>query len=142
MYGVVTVFGGAAHLGRKVKSQVAFDEIIRSGIPLAASEHLKKILQLTDKEFAAMVGVSLSSLLRTRKKDGKWSRIASDRLFRLARLFTFAVEVLGDEERARKWIHRPQIGLGGKIPLHFIETDAGAVEVEDLLGRIKHGVVL
>jgi putative toxin-antitoxin system antitoxin component (TIGR02293 family) len=142
MYNVETVFGGPFILGRKAKNRSSFDEIIRTGIPLTAGENVKQVLQLTDKEFAEMIGVSLSSLLRMRKKQGKWSELASDRLFRLARIFAFAAEVMGSEDRARRWIRRPQIGLGGKIPLHLLETDAGAKDVENLLGQIKYGLVL
>lgn len=138
MYTVETILGCHS----KGKDVSSFDEIIRRGIPLTASENVKKVLQLTDKEFVEMIGVSLSSLLRMRKKQGRWSELISDRLFRLARIFVFAVEVLGSEDRARQWLRRPQIGLGGKVPLNLLETDAGAKDVENLLGGIKYGVVL
>ena len=31
--------------------------------------------------------------------------------------------------------------LNGEIPVHLLDTDVGARQVEDLLGRIEHGVV-
>jgi putative toxin-antitoxin system antitoxin component (TIGR02293 family) len=51
-----------------------------------------------------------------------------------------AVEVMETEDNARRWVNSPQVGLGGAIPLDFAETEVGAREVEDLLGRIEHGV--
>jgi putative toxin-antitoxin system antitoxin component (TIGR02293 family) len=51
-----------------------------------------------------------------------------------------AEEVLEDAGRAREWLHQPQRGLGNRIPLDLIRTEAGAREVEDLLGRIEYGV--
>ena len=51
-----------------------------------------------------------------------------------------AVEVLESEENARRWLTSPQFGLGGAVPLEYAETEVGAREVEDLLGRIEHGV--
>jgi uncharacterized protein (DUF2384 family) len=33
-----------------------------------------------------------------------------------------------------------QKGLGGKTPLEYADTEPGAREVEDLLGRLEHGV--
>ena len=32
------------------------------------------------------------------------------------------------------------VGLGGAIPLEYAETEVGAREVENLLGRIEYGV--
>ncbi len=51
-----------------------------------------------------------------------------------------AIEVLESAENARQWLASPQVGLGGAVPLEYAETELGAREVEDLLGRIEYGV--
>ena len=51
-----------------------------------------------------------------------------------------AVEVMESEKNARQWLTAPQFGLGGAVPLEYAETEVGAREVEDLLGRIEQGV--
>jgi putative toxin-antitoxin system antitoxin component (TIGR02293 family) len=51
-----------------------------------------------------------------------------------------AVELMESEESARQWLASPQFGLGGAVPLDYAETEIGAREVEDLLGRIEYGV--
>ena len=51
-----------------------------------------------------------------------------------------AVEVMESEDNARQWLTSPQVGLGGAVPLEYAETEVGAREVEDLLGRIEFGV--
>jgi putative toxin-antitoxin system antitoxin component (TIGR02293 family) len=51
-----------------------------------------------------------------------------------------ATEVLETKENARRWLGSAQVGLGGAIPLDYAETEVGAREVEDLLGRIEYGV--
>ena len=66
---------------------------------------------------------------------------ASDRLFRVANIFASAKQVFESEEAALKWLHNPQIGLGGRVPLDMIMTEAGTHEVENLLGRIEYGVI-
>jgi ribosomal protein S16 len=45
-----------------------------------------------------------------------------------------------DTERAVRWLHRPNRALGGPAPLTLLDTDLGAQQVEQLLGRIEHGV--
>jgi putative toxin-antitoxin system antitoxin component (TIGR02293 family) len=64
----------------------------------------------------------------------------SERLFRLACLYDKAVEVFEDPQMARKWLKEPSWALGDVTPLRYADTELGAQEVEDLLGRIEHGV--
>ncbi|MGV3772845.1 MAG: antitoxin Xre/MbcA/ParS toxin-binding domain-containing protein, partial [Verrucomicrobiales bacterium] len=67
-------------------------------------------------------------------------REESDRVVRFARLFGLAVQVMESTEAARAWLNSPQYGLGGATPLDYAETEWGAREVEELLGRIEYGV--
>ena len=64
----------------------------------------------------------------------------SERIYRIARLYDRAVEVFGDKKMGRKWLKEPVWALGDIPPLEFAETELGAQEVDDLLGRIEHGV--
>ena len=58
----------------------------------------------------------------------------------IAVLYDRAIEVLGDQERAEAWLKKPNKALGMKTPLQYAETEPGAREVENLLGRLEHGV--
>ena len=49
--------------------------------------------------------------------------------------------MLGTEEKAAMWLSRPNRALNGELPIRLLDTDVGARQVEDLLGRIEHGVV-
>ena len=60
----------------------------------------------------------------------------SDRTVRLARVYANAVEMIGDDEKAVEWLRTPNRALGGERPLDQLDTDVGAREVEDILGRI------
>jgi putative toxin-antitoxin system antitoxin component (TIGR02293 family) len=51
-----------------------------------------------------------------------------------------AVDVFGDPQKARAWFEGPKPALGDKTPLESCETEEGARDVTDLLGRIEHGV--
>ena len=62
-----------------------------------------------------------------------------DRLYRLARLLALARENLGDAARASRWLKRANHALGGVAPIAAIDTELGARQVENLLGRIAHG---
>jgi len=78
--------------------------------------------------------------LHRRKKTGQLDRAESDRLVRYARLFARAAAALGGPEGARSWLVAPAVALQGESPLDFADTEIGAREVENLLGRLQHGV--
>ena len=135
------VLGGGRVIGRNLKSYADFDEVIRSGFPWKAVSHAKDSMSLTDRELSSLLDVSERTLSRLKKSGKRLTMSASDRLFRVANIFASAKQVFESEEAALKWLHNPQIGLGGRVPLDMIMTEAGTHEVENLLGRIEYGVI-
>ena len=59
---------------------------------------------------------------------------------RISNLYDRALEVLGDQERAEAWLKEPKKALGMKTPFQYADTEPGAREVENLLGRLEYGV--
>ena len=109
---------------------------IKKGLPVSSFE---KYLDISEKTLSSTVKIAKRTLTR-RKQDGRLKSDESERVYRLARLFDKAVDVLEDHHLARKWFKEPVRALSGKTPLEFSDTELGAQEVEDLLGRIEHGV--
>ena len=58
----------------------------------------------------------------------------------LADVVARAVEVLGSRPRALAWLRTPVGGLDGKTPLEVMAAAEGRQQVEDILGRVEHGV--
>ena len=57
------------------------------------------------------------------------------------RVFDRALELFeGDSRAAERWLSSPKAALGGAVPSELAKTEAGAREVEALIGRIEHGV--
>lgn len=112
---------------------------IQAGLKFQELDALRESLGVPMQKLADKLGISKATLQR-RKQEGRFHSAESDRLLRFARLMGKAVEVMETEDNARRWVNSPQVGLGGAIPLDFAETEVGAREVEDLLGRIEHGV--
>lgn len=111
-------------------------EKVRKGLPVHAFSRLREAMDLPAERLARLIHIPLRTLARRRvfKID------ESERIVRLGRLFQRALEVLGSEEEARRWLGRSQKALGNIVPLDFADTEPGAREVEDLLGRLEHGV--
>ncbi len=75
-----------------------------------------------------------------RKKQKQLSPEESDRLYRLARILAHAQEVFEDSETVTEWIRSPNIALGKQDPLSLLDTDIGVQQVDQILGRIEHGI--
>ncbi|MFO8027081.1 MAG: antitoxin Xre/MbcA/ParS toxin-binding domain-containing protein [Opitutales bacterium] len=113
---------------------------ILAGLPVEEFDALRSMLGLPVEVMAAKIGISVATLSRRRAKKQPLDRDHSDRLMRYARLYWMAVDYFGERATARDWLARPARGLGGRSPLEFAETEMGAREVEDLIGRLEHGV--
>ena len=137
---VVSELGGHLAIGRTVRSDEDMSAAIREGFPHAAVEGLLSSSGLSLREIASTLDLSLRSLQR-RKNQGRLARYESDRLYRLARLVALAGHFLGGHQLAIDWLKRPNHVLGGVAPLSVVDTELGARQVENILGRIGYGGV-
>jgi putative toxin-antitoxin system antitoxin component (TIGR02293 family) len=112
---------------------------IQQGLRFRELEALQGNIDVPLEQLAGKLAISRSTLQR-RKLAGRLSPDESDKVMRFTRLLRQATDLFGDVEKARAWLKHPQYGLGGAIPLDYAETEVGAREVENLLGRIDYGV--
>jgi len=112
---------------------------IQKGLRFSELETLQTSIGMPFEQLAAKLCISRSTLQR-RKAAGRLSPDESDKVLRFARLLEHATDVFGDVDKGRAWLKHPQYGLGGAVPLDYAETEIGAREVDNLLGRIDYGV--
>ena len=119
--------------------QTPIVERIREGLYFREFKALRHLLDIPEDTLALYLGISNATLHR-RKKSRKFSQPESERLVRFTRLFGIAYSVFGDEIAVREWLKTENPGTAGESPLSYADTEFGAREVENLLGRIDHGV--
>jgi putative toxin-antitoxin system antitoxin component (TIGR02293 family) len=129
----------AGKSGSRILAPAKIIDQVQGGLPVQELEALRDSLDMPMEKLASKLGISNATLHR-RKAQGRLGPAESDRVVRLARLMGKAAKVLGGIEAARQWLNSPQFGLGGAVPLDYAETEIGAREVENLLGRIEYGV--
>jgi putative toxin-antitoxin system antitoxin component (TIGR02293 family) len=136
---IVSLWGGEKTLGRQIRSENDLIEALRQGLPYAALERLMETVKLSRSEVASALLIPGRTLVR-RKQEQRLAVDESDRLYRLARIVAHALAIFGDREKVAAWLHRPNRALDGAIPLGLLDTDIGATRVDDVLGRLEHGV--
>src|SRR5262250_2766451 len=137
---IAEVLGGRKVLGRTVKKADDLAELVREGLPATSITVLAERLDIGNTALSQKLGIPQRTLTRRLSLRSRLTATESDRMVRLARVFANAVEMIGDEEKAVEWLQTPNRALGGERPLDQLDTDVGAREVEDILGRIAYGV--
>ncbi|MCX7046909.1 MAG: DUF2384 domain-containing protein [Candidatus Sumerlaeota bacterium] len=125
--------------GKPMQSTSAVIEFIKKGLPASSYSMLLAKLGVPTETLASIASIAPRTLSR-RLKEGKFHSDESERLLRISSLFSKALTVMGSEARAQAWLKSPKRALDGKTPLEYADTECGAQEVQDLLGRIEHGV--
>ena len=115
-------------------------EKVEAGFSYKALERFQRNIDLSMEELATLVQIAPRTLLR-RKAQGRLSTEESDRLLRASRVFGKTLALFeGDTAAARSWFSTPAPALGGRTPREAASTEVGAREVENLVGRLEHGV--
>lgn len=112
---------------------------LKEGLPAGVVDLLGRELEVSRKELARIAGVAERTLIR-KIQAGRLTADQSERMNRVSRLLARAIDVLGDKERALRWLKAPRSYFGGNPPLDYVDTELGCQEVFNLLGRIEYGV--
>ena len=113
-------------------------QTVRRGAGLAEVQEILDTGTLTATELDHVV--LPRKTLAHRRKLGSLTPEQADRLRRVRRILDMAADTFGSQDKAGIWLRRPSAVLSGERPLDLLDTDAGTRMVENLLGRIDHGV--
>lgn len=120
-----------------------FSELIRKvehGFSYHALESMEDRSGVPVAQLAAIIGIPERTLAR-RKVAGRLTSDESERLLRVSAVFEKALELFeGDRAAALKWLTTRRKALDRQSPLMYSRTELGAREVENLIGRLEHGV--
>jgi len=131
----------SAVLGIKpVKERSKLRPLILRGFHPDALTHVSESLGISGKALMGALNISPTTYKRRARKGELMTPEESDRLFRLAQVFALAIDVFDSEENAAAWFQEEIMALGGERPIDLMRTSVGVREVEDVLGRLDHGV--
>jgi putative toxin-antitoxin system antitoxin component (TIGR02293 family) len=127
-------------LGLKASTSADLIQQVERGFAFRSLQTFAERSSLPVTQIASLLAIPERTLAR-RKSSGKLSWEESERLLRLSAVFEDALELFdGDATGATRWLMSSQNALGGQTPLAHARTEIGAREVEDLVGRLEHGV--
>jgi putative toxin-antitoxin system antitoxin component (TIGR02293 family) len=114
---------------------------VEKGFPWKTFERLVDNMGLPAEQIASLIGIPRRTLAR-RKVEKRFQPDESDRLLRVARVFSKALELFSYRRSgAASWLTHLQRALG-RIPLELVRSEIGAREVENVIGAISDGMFL
>lgn len=114
--------------------------LVQRGLPFTMFLTLSSQMGMPIPELAAVLDIPERTLAR-RRVAGRLGQDESERLLRVATVVAKAVQLFeGDVTGALTWLKTPQKALSRHTPLNYARFELGAREVENLIGRLEHGV--
>lgn len=114
---------------------------ISEGLKTGILSTIQARLQLSNSQLSDLLMISPRTLDR-RKKESQLPPDESERGYRIARLTDRAYQIFDDDQKVANWFSEPNFSLGNKTPLELSKTEPGARLVDQLLGRIEHGITV
>jgi putative toxin-antitoxin system antitoxin component (TIGR02293 family) len=125
-----------------IQDNLAMARRVEEGLPVADVVHFGKQAGFTTEELARLIQVPPRTYARRVSSKARLKMHESERAARLMRVFDRAKQLFVTDENTRGWFHAKIPALGGRTPLEYAQTEPGAREVEDVIGRIEHGIVM
>ncbi len=114
--------------------------LIEQGLPFRTLTALSSQTGMPMLELASVLRIPERTLAR-RRVAGRLAPDESERLMRVATIFEKAVQFFeGEASAAVTWLKSPKKALANHSPLQYACFEIGAREVENLIGRLEHGI--
>jgi putative toxin-antitoxin system antitoxin component (TIGR02293 family) len=132
----------AVLLGISTTNALGLATAVQSGFAYETVNRFARETELPLSAIRELIRIPGRTFVR-RKTEGRLEPDESDRLLRASRIFGLAIDLFeGDRETALRWLSSAQRALGQRTPMVLMQTDIGAREVENLIGRLEHGVAV
>lgn len=130
-------------LGLKRDKVSPFDiiDLARKGVKASLVKKLLQEVHLNQDEFATFLGFKKRTLSRRFENANELlNPEETEKVIRFARVFVETLDVFQDEEKAALWLKRTNKALNNNMPISLLDSEFGAEQVLEVLGRIRDGV--
>lgn len=114
-------------------------EQARKGIHMKDYVALASLMGMTQIEMAMVINISLRTLQRYSEAH-VLDADTSSKVLQLMALNERGVDVFNNQLSFNKWLKSPVRELEGSTPLSYLDTSLGFQILDQILGRIEHGI--
>lgn len=131
---------GGEKLVKPVRSEFDIVSLSNEGITKASLDTLISHLGISKKAFSENILDASVKTLERKKSTDKLDKRTSSHVIEIAKVVEHAFEVFEDEDKVKSWLNAPNRALNGIKPIDLFYLPTGLGMVNDILGRIEHGI--
>ena len=131
---------GKKYIRQALHNPLDFIDAAEKGMNAKVILNFSNYYALTRDFTADLLHVSEPTIYRWMNNDSTLDQNTAIQLLELTSLFQHGVEVFQSDELFFKWLELPNVALGRRTPREILEKPQGVSKINDLLGRIEHGV--
>lgn len=114
--------------------------VIREGMPYDALGWISDKFNIPVLKVLKLVGVPQPTYNKKKKEHALMDSRTSEQVLRISELIDFGYNVFNEEdEKFQRWLKKPNLSLGGTLPIELLDTISGIDEVKFCLNRIEYG---
>lgn len=121
-----------------INQRIDLIDIVRKGIPTKDLQNVQVYTSLTDKEISQILPISQRQLVRY-TPDHPLNKEITAHLIQIVEMFQKGYNLFG-KEKFQIWIRTQNKVLKNYKPIEIMDTSIGIEMIEDVIGRIEHGV--
>ncbi len=111
---------------------------VRSGIPGTVLGKVAAAYQMPKNDMYSLLHISPKTGQRV--ASSKLDKDKSDHLIQMVKVYSRAISVFKNYDKAMNWLKSPCYALGDQAPIQLLDTTEGAELVMTTLGRLEYGV--
>lgn len=139
-FSFIHLLGGKSIVTKPIRSEFDLISLSNEGITKASLDALIGHLGISKKAFSENILDASVKTLERKKSTDKLDKRTSSHVIEIAKVVEHAFEVFEDEEKVKRWLNTPNRALNDIKPIDLFYLPTGLGMVNDILGRIEHGV--
>ncbi|MBC7425173.1 MAG: DUF2384 domain-containing protein [Bacteroidia bacterium] len=121
--------------------RVLIIKVIQAGLPYSFFNLILNFAPFTEKDWSEFLDLSGKSLQRYKQSEKDFRPIHSEKIIEMAEVTITGLDVFGDMEKFRMWLHTPSFALGSVCPVELLKDSYGKELVMSELIKIEHGIL-
>ena len=116
---------------------------LEKGFDFNVIADITKTAQFKSSTIIKVPGIDKGTLSRHLNKKARWVASSATRIYNTARIIESALDLFNnDRDKAEQWLNTSAVALNNISPADYAKKPLGQEAVLDLIGRIKHGIVI
>ncbi|MEC3881368.1 type II RES/Xre toxin-antitoxin system antitoxin [Parapedobacter sp. 10938] len=138
--GYLTLGLGSLTFNGLFTDRLMMTTVVQSGISYRFFEMIQRITPFTENEWAVFLELSTKTLTRYKMENRYFKTLHSEKIMELAEVTREGLEMFGDAELFKQWLHTANYALGNKKPMELLKDSYGKELVLKELTHINHGI--